>query len=66
MTIPAICASRQIFCIVPGPQKADAVKAALEGPIGNECPATALRTHPATIMYLDGDSSGLLTGRIGG
>ena len=66
MTIPAICASRRVHCMVPAPQKADAVKAALEGPIGNECPATALRTLPATIMYLDGDSSGPLTGRIGG
>lgn len=66
MTVPAICASRRIFCIVPAPQKAEAVKAALEGPIGTQCPATALRTHPATIMYLDADSSSLLTGRIGG
>ncbi len=66
MTIPAICAARQIFCIVPAAPKAEAVKAALEGPITNQCPATALRTHAATIMYLDADSAKLLTRRIGG
>jgi len=65
MTVPAICASRQVFCIVPAEQKADAVKAALEGPIGNQCPATALRTHPATTIYLDRDSARSLTRRIG-
>ena len=65
MTIPAICAARQILCIVPAEPKAAAVKATLEGPITNQCPATALRTHPATIMYLDADSAQLLTKRIG-
>ena len=65
MTIPAICASRRIFCIVPAEQKAEAVKSALEGPVTNQCPATALRTHPATIMYLDADSARPLTPRIG-
>ncbi len=66
MTVPAICASRRIFCIVPAEPKAEAVKAALEGPLTNQCPATALRTHPAAIIYLDADSARLLTPRIGG
>ncbi len=65
MTIPAICASRQIFCIVPAEPKAEAVKAALEGPITEQCAATALRTHPAANIYLDADSSKLLMKRIG-
>ncbi len=65
MTIPAICAARRIFCIVPALPKANAVKATLEGPVTEQCPATALRTHPATIMYLDTDSAQLLTNRIG-
>ncbi len=66
MTIPAICGARQIFCIVPAEPKAAAVRATLEGPVTDQCPATALRTHPATVMYLDADSAQLLTDRIGG
>ncbi len=66
MTIPAICGSRRIFCVVPAEPKAEAVKAALEGPITEQVAATALRTHPAAIMYLDADSSKLLRPRIGG
>jgi glucosamine-6-phosphate deaminase len=65
MTIPSICAAKQIFCIVPAQPKAEAIKAALEGPISNTCPASALRTHPDTIMYLDADAASLLTERIG-
>jgi glucosamine-6-phosphate deaminase len=66
MTIPAICGSRRIFCVVPAEPKAEAVKAALEGPITEQVAATALRTHPAAIMYLDADSAKLLRPRIGG
>lgn len=66
MTVPAICACRNIFCVVPAEPKADAVKAALEGPITEQVAATALRTHPATIIYLDADSSKLLMPRVGG
>lgn len=66
MTIPAICGSRRIFCVVPAEPKAEAVKAALEGPITEQVAATALRTHPAATMYLDADSSKLLRPRIGG
>lgn len=66
MTIPAICASREVFCVVPAEQKAEAVKAALDGPITDEVAATALRTHPAATFYLDQDSSKLLTPRVGG
>ncbi|MFP3903367.1 MAG: 6-phosphogluconolactonase [Armatimonadota bacterium] len=65
MTVPAICASRQIFCVVPAEQKAEAVKGTLEGPVTEEVPATALRTHPAATFYLDGDSAKLLTPRVG-
>ena len=33
-----------------------AVKAALDGPITTECPASILRQHPACTLYLDRDS----------
>ena len=66
MTIPAICACRKIFCVVPAEPKAEAVRAALEGPITEQVAASALRTHPATVIYLDADSSKLLMPRVGG
>ena len=60
MTIPALMAARWIYTVVPGPAKAQAIKATLTGPIGIQCPATALRQHPNSILYIDRDSASLL------
>lgn len=60
LTIPALMRASWIYTMVPGPTKAQAVKAALTGPIGTHCPATALRRHPNAILYLDRDSAALL------
>jgi glucosamine-6-phosphate deaminase len=60
MTIPALMAARWIYTVVPGPTKAQAIKAALTGLIGTHCPATALRQHPNSILYIDRDSASLL------
>ena len=49
-----------LFCAVPGPRKADAVKATLRGPISPACPASILRTHERATLYLDTDSAALL------
>ena len=40
LTIPVLMAAHKIFVMVPGPTKAAAVAATLEGPITNECPAS--------------------------
>lgn len=53
MTIPAILSAEQIFCIVPGPRKREAVRSALRGPIATSCPASILRTHAGCTVYLD-------------
>jgi glucosamine-6-phosphate deaminase len=53
LTIPVLMAAHQIFVMVPGPTKAAAVAATLEGPITNECPASILRNHANTALYLD-------------
>lgn len=45
--------------VVPGPTKADAVAATLNGPIGEDCPATIMRTHPDARLFLDADSAHL-------
>jgi glucosamine-6-phosphate deaminase len=60
MSIRQILKSREILCIVPDARKAHAVKACVEGPISPMAPASILRTHPRTTIYLDRDSSSLL------
>ena len=60
MSVRQILKSRQIIAVVPGRKKAQAVKASLEGPISPGVPASILRTHANTTMYLDRESSSLL------
>ena len=36
---------------------AEAIRAALEGEIGPECPASILRVHPHATLYIDGDAA---------
>lgn len=57
LTIPAIMQSRMISCVVPDRRKADAVYDTLYGPVSTECPASILRTHEDTILYLDQHSA---------
>jgi glucosamine-6-phosphate deaminase len=61
MTVPAILSAKEIYTIVPGPQKADAVKKMCEGPISSACPSSALRIHACVRIYLDKDSAGKLS-----
>jgi glucosamine-6-phosphate deaminase len=61
MSVRQILRSREILCIVPDARKAEAVRASLEGEISPIVPASILRTHPNTTVYLDRDSSALLT-----
>ncbi|MBQ8815706.1 MAG: glucosamine-6-phosphate deaminase [Lachnospiraceae bacterium] len=60
LTCPVFNEAPQLFCIVPAPTKAQAVKRTLCGAINEECPATILREHEAAVLYLDADSSALL------
>lgn len=64
MTIPAIMAAQYIFCIVPTERKAEAVKAALTGPVTVECPASIIRTHDRAVLFLDKDAAGLVEGLV--
>ncbi len=62
MTCASILASDIIVAIVPGPQKAKAVKAVVEGPVTEKLPASFLRLHQNTTIYLDDTSaSGLIS-----
>ncbi|HVC33677.1 MAG TPA: glucosamine-6-phosphate deaminase [Chloroflexota bacterium] len=57
LTIPALRSAQQILCIVPERRKAEAVQAALRGPISPACPASILRQTPRAHLLLDTESS---------
>src|SRR5579862_3555212 len=59
LTIPTLLSAAWIYCMVPGPRKAPAVKRTLEGEIATECPATILRRHERAVLFLDKDSASL-------
>jgi len=48
-------------CNVPDLRKAEAVKNALEGPISERCPASLVRRHPNSYVFLDSESASLLS-----
>jgi glucosamine-6-phosphate deaminase len=60
MSVRQILTADTIVCIVPESRKAPAVRAAVEGPLTPDVPASILRTHPRVTLYLDRDSSALL------
>ena len=60
LTVPTMFRARYIFCIVPAPTKANAVRATVCGPISEQCPASILRTHEHAILYTDSDSAAAL------
>ena len=61
MSVRQILKSREIICVVPDRRKARAVAACFEGEISPNTPASILRTHEGTTVYLDQDSAALLT-----
>jgi glucosamine-6-phosphate deaminase len=60
LTIPALISAKQILGIVPEKRKAEAVKAALTGPIDKNYPGSILRTLEHARLFLDRDSASLL------
>jgi glucosamine-6-phosphate deaminase len=56
-----IMKAREIIAVVPDLRKAQAVKLCVEGEIGPAAPASILKGHPNATIYLDRDSSSLLT-----
>ena len=61
MSVRQILKAHEIICIVPDARKARAVAACFEGGISANAPASILRSHPGTTIYLDNDSASLLT-----
>jgi glucosamine-6-phosphate deaminase len=60
LTVPFFLRVPRDLIFVNGPNKAAVVKAALEGPVAESCPASALRRHPSAILFLDSDAASAL------
>ena len=60
LTISAIMNCKAISCVVPDERKAQAVYNSLYGDISTSCPASILRTHPETVLFLDKASASLI------
>lgn len=61
MSVRQILRAREIVAVVPDERKAQAVRDSLEGEISPNVPASILRTHPNTSIYLDKNSASLLS-----
>jgi glucosamine-6-phosphate deaminase len=61
MSVRQILKAKEIICVVPERRKAHAVKLCIEEEISPMAPASILRTHPATTVYLDRESASLLS-----
>jgi glucosamine-6-phosphate deaminase len=60
LTVPLFLRIPRALVFVNGAHKSAAVKAAVEGPVSEACPASALRMHPAATMFLDPAAAALL------
>jgi glucosamine-6-phosphate deaminase len=61
MSVRQILKAKELIVVVPDKRKAQAVKACLEGEISPMAPASVLRTHHNTTVYLDTSSASLLS-----
>jgi len=60
MSIRQIMKSKTIICSVPDERKARAVFDTVHAEISPACPATVMRNHPDTLLYLDRQSASLI------
>jgi glucosamine-6-phosphate deaminase len=60
LTVSIFRRARRLSIHVPGPRKAAAVQATIEGPITTACPASILRLHPEATLFIDRASAQLL------
>jgi len=61
MSVKQVLKSKEILAIVPGPKKAEAIKACFDGPISAIAPSSILRRHANATIYLDRESAALLS-----
>lgn len=56
-----IMKAKKILLIANGKNKAEAIKAMLEGPVVESCPASILQKHDDVVVVIDEDAASLLT-----
>lgn len=61
LTIPTLLNAEYISVFVPGSNKAEAVYHCLTQPVSTQCPASILRTHSQTQLFLDPQSANKVT-----
>ena len=63
MGVGTILEAREIILLANGAKKADAIAAAVEGPVTSMITASALQMHPSTRVYVDEPAASKLTMR---
>ena len=58
LTVPCLLSAREIFCMVSGVAKRDAVRRTLRGPVDPDVPASVLRTHSQARLFVDREAFG--------
>ena len=61
MSVKQVLKSKEIIAVVPGPKKAQAIKACFDVPVSPMAPSSILRTHPNATIFLDRESAALLS-----
>jgi glucosamine-6-phosphate deaminase len=61
MSVRQVMKAKEIVAVVPGPKKAQAIKACFDGEISPMAPSSILRTHSNATIYLDRESAALLS-----
>jgi glucosamine-6-phosphate deaminase len=60
--LATIAEASSVVLVASGGHKAEAVAAAVEGPVSEACPASILQRHPDATVILDRDAAGRLSG----
>lgn len=60
LTVPMLMSGKQLFCMVPGELKAEALRATVHEWVSTNWPSTILRTHPQCTVYADTHAASLL------
>lgn len=61
LTIPTLMSATKVICLAPESRKAKPVRDLLEGPVSTACPASILRRQSHATLFLDRDSTSLLS-----
>jgi len=58
-----LLASREVWLLANGPTKAEIIRRTLQDPIGVSLPASLLRKHPHSFLFVDSDAGALISPR---